>query len=165
MGDIVDKSTRSRMMSNIRGKNTQPELAIRYGLHGMGFRYRLHDNRLPGRPDIVFPKYKAVMFVNGCFWHMHHCHLFKWPSTRKGFWREKLEANAARDQRKVRECEAGGWKVLVIWECALKGKSRRGLQEVLQTASAWLQYDPASAEITGRQAYDISRESQAMRGE
>jgi DNA mismatch endonuclease, patch repair protein len=158
MGDIVDKSTRSRMMSGIQGKNTRPEVTVRCGLHSMGFRYRLHDKRLPGKPDIVFPKYKAAMFVNGCFWHMHQCHLFKWPSTRPVFWREKLEANAVRDLRKIRECEAEGWKVLVIWECALKGKSRRALHEVLQTASAWLQYDPASAEITGRQAYDPSRE-------
>ena len=93
MADVVDRKTRSRMMSGIRGKNTRPELLIRKGLHARGFRFRLHDKRLPGKPDLVLPKYSAVIFVHGCFWHGHDCHLFKWPQSRREFWRKKITRN------------------------------------------------------------------------
>lgn len=91
MADVVTPEKRSKMMSGIQGKNTKPELTIRKGLHALGFRYRLHGKTLPGKPDLVFPKYKAVIFIHGCFWHAHHCHLFKWPSTRVDFWQEKIQ--------------------------------------------------------------------------
>ncbi|MDZ7685363.1 MAG: very short patch repair endonuclease [Gammaproteobacteria bacterium] len=147
--DVVDQATRSRMMSGIKGKDTRPEILIRKGLHRLGFRYRLHGADLPGKPDLVFPKYHAVIFVHGCFWHKHDCHLFKWPSTRKEFWRQKIESNAARDERNVRQLEESGWKVLRIWECSIKGKRRRPIEEVIATAANCLQFEMQSAEVAG----------------
>ena len=97
MTDVVDRETRSRMMAGIRGKDTKPELTIRKAIHARGFRYRIHDRRLPGKPDMVFPRYRAVILVNGCFWHGHNCHLFKWPSTRVDFWKTKIERNREKD--------------------------------------------------------------------
>ena len=141
MVDVVDKKLRSRMMSGISGKNTKPEMLIRKGLHRRGFRYRLHKSDLPGKPDLVFPKYKAIILINGCFWHQHDCHLFKWPSTREEFWRKKILGNKARDERNLKIYSELGWKVLVIWECAIKGKTRRPLSEVIETAVEWLQLD------------------------
>ena len=155
MMDNVDSQTRSRMMSGIRGKDTSPELLLRSGLQRLGFRHRLgttyrwHGKLLPGKPDLVFPKYRAVIQVNGCFWHRHECHLFKWPGTREEFWRKKLSDNAARDSRNNKELEQLGWRVLVVWECAVKGRTKRNHAEVINTAANWLQYDIASAEISG----------------
>ena len=137
-------------MAGIRWKDTQPEIVIRRALHQRGFRYRLNVRNMPGKPDLVFPKYRAVVLVHGCFWHCHGCHLFKWPSTRQEFWRQKIESNAKRDARNRTELEADGWRVLVIWECAIKGKYRRPLTEVVETAANWLQFDSASAEIAGK---------------
>jgi DNA mismatch endonuclease, patch repair protein len=105
------------MMSGIRGKDTKPEMIVRRGLHRLGFRFRLHDKSLPGKPDLVFPKYKTVVFVHGCFWHRHDCKYFKWPKTRPNFWRDKILGNVERDQQHIRELEATGWQVLVVWEC------------------------------------------------
>ena len=150
MTDVVDNATRSRMMSGIGGKDTTPELLIRRELHALGFRYRLHDNALPGKPDLTFPKYKAVIQVNGCFWHRHQCHLFKWPETRREFWNKKLGANADRDKRITADLENLGWRVLTVWECALKGKTRRSVSEVAQTAANWIQFGQGSAAIEGR---------------
>src|ERR1700710_1623924 len=122
MADVVSKDVRSRMMSGIRGKHTKPEMLVRRGLHGKGFRYLLHDKRLPGKPDLVFPKHRAVIFVNGCFWHGHDCHLFKWPKSRKGFWRKKIERNHEVDKHALIAIKAAGWRYCVIWECALKSR-------------------------------------------
>ena len=138
MTDIVPKAKRSEMMAGIRGKNTKPELLIRSGLHNMGFRYRLHDSRLPGKPDIVLPKYKAIVLVNGCFWHMHECSLFKWPQTRPEFWRNKLQTNKDRDKALLTEYSALGWRTFTVWECTLKGKSRFPLDDLLGTIAKWL---------------------------
>lgn len=119
--DIVDSVTRSRMMSGIRGKNTKPELAVRRYLHGAGFRYRLHAADLPGRPDLVLPRYRAVILVHGCFWHAHQgCRYFKIPVTRSDFWETKLAGNSARDGRDIALLQAAGWRVAVVWECALR---------------------------------------------
>lgn len=120
MTDIVDSATRSRMMAGIQGKNTQPELFLRKALHAMGFRYRLGGKGLPGKPDIVFPKRRIVIFVHGCFWHMHECKYFKWPATNPQFWREKLEGNVQRDRRVAVELQSKGWTVLTVWECELR---------------------------------------------
>jgi len=149
MVDVVGSLKRSEMMAGIKGKNTRSELFIRKGLHKLGFRYQLHRKDLPGKPDLVFPKHHAVIFVNGCFWHAHHCHLFKWPSTRPEFWREKINGNVSRDERNTAACIKNGWKVLVIWECALKGKTKRNINEVIHTAANWILYDSQSAEIEG----------------
>ncbi len=124
MADVVDPATRSRMMSGIRGKNTKPELLIRKALHARGFRYRLHCD-LPGKPDICLPKYRAVIFVHGCFWHGHDCrHGAVASKTNAAFWSAKIAANRERDARKRRELEARGWHVEIVWECQLKDRSR-----------------------------------------
>ena len=148
MADVVDSATRSRMMSGIRGKNTKPELLIRKALHARGFRYRLHCD-LPGKPDICLPKHRAVIFVHGCFWHGHECHLFKWPSTRPEFWRAKIARNCEVDQAAEQRLLATGWRVATIWECALKGKSRLTLDDVVQRCADWLISDRERLMIRG----------------
>lgn len=147
--DIVSPATRSRMMSGIRHKNTKPELAIRSALHRAGFRFRLHRSDLPGRPDLVFPRYKAVLFVHGCFWHGHGCHLFRWPATRQEFWREKIEKNIARDRKQYAALEEMGWRTAILWECALKGRARLSFSEVVDTCSEWLTSNERVLEIIG----------------
>lgn len=112
-------------MSGIRAKNTKPELQIRKLLHALGFRYRLHTANLAGKPDIVLPKYRTVVFVQGCFWHGHeNCQVFRLPKTRTGFWRTKIEGNKTRDAMTRRKLESGNWKIIYVWECAIKGKSK-----------------------------------------
>lgn len=149
MADVVDAATRSRMMAGIRGKDTKPEMILRRGLHARGFRYRLHDKRLPGAPDLVFPARHAVIFVNGCFWHGHECHLFRLPSTRQEFWREKIERNRARDAAAEAALLADGWRVLTIWECALKGKDKLPRQEVLDRTADWIVNGQSRSTIAG----------------
>lgn len=146
MADVVDAATRSRMMSGIRGKNTKPELLVRRGLHRRGFRFRLHGANLPGRPDLVLPKYSAAILVHGCFWHAHDCSLAKMPKTRPDFWRQKLASNQARDVRQLRELQAMGLRTLVIWECALRGSSEL-TAFTLDRAEDWLRVGFASSEI------------------
>lgn len=136
--DIVDNQTRSRMMSGIRGKNTHPEMFIRRLLHSKGFRYRLHPKGLPGIPDIVLPKYKCVIFVHGCFWHGHECHLFKLPSSRRAFWEEKINRNQKRDKENKQILISLGWRVLSIWECSLRGKERIDKDILGVRISLWL---------------------------
>jgi DNA mismatch endonuclease (patch repair protein) len=138
------------MMAGIRGKNTKPELVVRRGLHALGYRFRLHDRVLPGKPDIVLPKWQAVILVNGCFWHGHDCSLFRWPGTRVDFWREKIGRNQARDATVKASLQEMGWRVLVVWECALKGTERIGESEVQRDASRWIRSGELSGEIRGR---------------
>ncbi|RIJ27099.1 DNA mismatch endonuclease Vsr [Henriciella mobilis] len=130
MADIVPPEVRSRMMSGIRGKDTKPEMIVRRGLHAMGFRYRLHDKRLPGKPDLVLPKYRTAIFVHGCFWHGHECHLFKWPKTRPDFWRKKIESNRTRDRSNREKIEKQGWQVIELWECELRVESSKLLDRL-----------------------------------
>lgn len=119
--DVHDKKTRSYNMSQIKGKNTKPEEIVRKYLFAQGFRYRKNDKRLPGTPDIVLPKYKTVIFVNGCFWHGHEgCRHFVWPKSNQEFWKNKITNNIERDLRKCKELEKSGWNVVVLWECELK---------------------------------------------
>jgi DNA mismatch endonuclease (patch repair protein) len=149
MADVVSPGTRSKMMSGIRGQDTRPELIVRSVLHRAGFRFRLHVRDLPGRPDLVLPKYRAVVFVQGCFWHRHQCHLFKWPATRQAFWKAKLDANRERDLRDRNLLLKQGWRVMEIWECALKGKGRLDEQQLLTALAAWLQSAETSGQIRG----------------
>lgn len=123
MTDIVSPKKRSEMMSGIKGKDTKPEILVRKALHMRGFRFLLHNKQLPGKPDIVLPKYKTVIFVNGCFWHGHDCHLFKWPKSNQAFWEEKINGTKARDIKNKDSLEKAGWHVITIWECCLKGHS------------------------------------------
>ena len=133
------------MMRGIRGSNTQPELQVRKELHARGFRYRLNAKELPGRPDIVLPKWKAVIFVHGCFWHAHQgCRYFRIPATRTEFWTQRLTANAARDARQVEQLLTMGWRVLVVWECALRNKNATTLEQVM----AFVVGDEAFAQLS-----------------
>ncbi len=125
-------------MAGIQGKNTRPEIAIRKGLHALGFRYRLHDSRLPGKPDIVLARFRTAIFVNGCFWHGHDCHLFKWPSTRPEWWRAKIEKTRVTDDAARKALLSDGWRVADVWECALKGRTRLPLEEVIGELSDWI---------------------------
>jgi DNA mismatch endonuclease, patch repair protein len=121
MADVHDKKTRSYNMSRIKGKDTKPEMIVRKFLFSKGFRYRLHDKRLPGKPDIVLPKYKTVIFIHGCFWHGHdECKYFVVPKTRTEWWLNKIIGNISNDSRNTDSLIQEGWKVLVIWECELK---------------------------------------------
>jgi len=131
MGDTITAERRSWNMSRIRGRDTAPERQLRSLLHRAGFRFRLHDRKLSGRPDIVLPKYRTAIFVHGCFWHRHSgCRNATTPSTRPEFWREKFEANVRRDESNRAALEDAGWKVLIVWECALKSDAEAVLATV-----------------------------------
>ncbi len=125
-------------MSGIRGKNTRPEALIRKQLHARGFRFRVHRRDLPGAPDIVLPKYRAVVLVNGCFWHGHDCRLFKWPKTRPEFWHQKLLGNICRDERNINRLIELGWRVCVVWECEIKGVGEAGLDRTIDELADWI---------------------------
>ena len=134
MADNHTKEVRSRNMSHIRSKNTKPEEKVRKYLFSKGFRYRKNDKRLPGKPDIVLPKYKTVIFVNGCFWHKHEgCKYFVWPKSNSEFWKEKIESNIVRDKKQYEELKNAGWHVIIVWECELKKKQRMDTLERLVT--------------------------------
>jgi DNA mismatch endonuclease, patch repair protein len=140
---------RSRMMSAIRGRDTKPEMIVRKGLHAAGFRYRLHDRALPGSPDMVFPRFRAVLFVHGCFWHGHDCHLFRWPSTSEEFWKKKIEGNRDRDRKSGDKLLYSGRRVGIIWECALKGQGRLPIDRLIELCANWLRGELPSLEIRG----------------
>jgi len=135
MSDIYTKQKRSEIMSKISGKETKPEILVRKFLFANGFRYRKNDKRYPGKPDIVLPKYKTVIFIHGCFWHGHNCPAGKLPETRKEFWRKKIQGNIDRDNRNVEELKKQGWRVIIIWQCELKNKevTEKSLNELLNT--------------------------------
>ena len=123
--DVYDKKTRSYNMSRIKSKDTKPEEIVRKYLYSQGFRYRKNDKRLPGKPDIVLPKYRTVIFVNGCFWHKHEdCSYFVWPKSNSEFWRKKIEGTVERDRQVTAKLNEAGWKVIVIWECELRAMVR-----------------------------------------
>jgi DNA mismatch endonuclease (patch repair protein) len=137
--DTVDEKTRSKMMASVRQKDTGPEMLLRKTLHRMGLRYKLHDKKLPGSPDLVFPGFRAVIFVHGCFWHRHEgCRFASTPSSRTEFWEAKFEANKARDRKNYDLLEKLGWRVLVVWECTIKKASREQLKELGKDIDEWL---------------------------
>lgn len=149
MPDVVSWETRSRMMSGIRAKDTQPEMLIRKALHARGFRYRLHVASMPGRPDMVFPRYRAVILAHGCFWHGHDCALFRLPESRREFWEAKIRRNRERDQEVDRELAADGWRRLAVWECAMRGRGRLAHKELVARIEEWLKGSGALLEIRG----------------
>ncbi len=150
MADIVDVATRRRMMAGIRAVNTKPEVRVRQILHRRGFRFRTHVAGLPGRPDIVLARFRALVFVHGCFWHGHACPLFKWPQSRPEFWRQKIERNRANDEKAVAALRKTGWRIATVWECALKGTARIGADAVGDRLSEWLRGDSTEVEISAR---------------
>lgn len=151
MADIVSSRKRSEIMSRIRGKNTRPELTIRSILHVNGFRFRLHVKGLPGKPDLFLRKYNAAIFVNGCFWHGHDCSLYRLPKSNTEFWSDKIASNRSNDSRNISELHKSGIRVMLIWECSLKGKGKISLDEVLEKSKDWLLSNQFFCEIRGTQ--------------
>lgn len=151
MTDIVDQQTRSRMMAGIKGKNTKPELTLRRALHAFGFRFRLHSNKIHGKPDLVFPKYRGIVFVHGCFWHRHEgCRYSTIPSTRREFWQTKFDSNVVRDavvRAKLLESE---WRVATVWECALRKPDQ--VETTILLLAEWLGSGTAEIEIGSAEA-------------
>lgn len=137
-------------MSGIRGRDTGPERLIRGALHRLGFRFRLHAKSVPGRPDLVLPRYGAAVFVHGCFWHGHDCSLFHLPGRRRSFWRAKIGRNAERDAEVAVQLEQQGWRQLTIWECAFRGPGRIGVEETVRRAARWITSRRTRGEIRGK---------------
>jgi len=126
MADKYSKEVRSYNMSQIKGKDTKPEMLVRKYLHAHGFRYRLHSKNLPGKPDIVLPKYKTLIFVHGCFWHGHaNCKYYVVPKTNTDFWLNKINGNLVNDRKVIKALKKDGWKVVVVWECNLKKEKKQ----------------------------------------
>jgi DNA mismatch endonuclease (patch repair protein) len=150
MVDVLTPEQRSFNMSRIRGRDTKPELLLRSGLHARGFRFRLHRRDLPGRPDLVLPRYQTAVFVHGCFWHKHGCALSKMPATRAEFWQRKIEATVTRDRLAVADLLAAGWRVLIIWECALRGPTCLERQAMLDVICHFVRSQRPLLEVCGR---------------
>lgn len=136
--DVLTLEQRRLNMSRIRSRDTAPEMLIRRGLHASGFRFRLHQRQLPGRPDIVLPRYRTVIFVNGCFWHSHGCHISRLPETQREYWQPKLDRTIQRDRDAAAALKLAGWKVVVVWECALRGRERLAEGAALAQISAFI---------------------------
>lgn len=150
MADIISPEQRSALMSRIRGKNTKIELVIRHSLHARGFRYRLGGAGLPGRPDIVLPKYRAVVFVHGCFWHGHQgCHYFRLPKSRTDFWKEKIYQNRVHDTKQFVALRENGWRVGTVWECAIRNRKRSELTVIIDKLAHWIKGTAGELEIRG----------------
>jgi len=132
MTDTVSKTRRSEIMRNVKGRHTKPEMVVRKFLHSKGLRFRIHDTKLPGKPDIKLTKYKTVIFVNGCFWHGHEqCRIYVMPKTNVEFWNDKIAKNINRDEIIINNLKELGWKIIVVWECSLKGKKKEQTLETL----------------------------------
>lgn len=147
--DVHSPARRSYNMSRIRGRDTKPEMVVRKGLHARGFRFRLQARELPGRPDLVLSRYRAVVFVHGCFWHGHSCQLFQLPATRREFWVAKIMKNRERDFLACEELRARGWRTLIVWECALRGRRRLPAGVVLDRCEEFLRGSASATEISG----------------
>jgi DNA mismatch endonuclease (patch repair protein) len=147
--DVLTVEQRRLNMSRIRGKDTKPEMLLRRGLHAAGLRFRLHGAKLPGKPDMVFPKHRAVILIHGCFWHGHDCPLFKMPATRAEFWAKKISGNRERDFRTAKALRLAGWRLLTVWECSLKGPARRPLAEVVEYCAAFIKGEAQDSELAG----------------
>ena len=136
-------------MAGVRGRDTKPELLVRRALHARGFRYRLHVAGLPGKPDVVFPRYRAIAMIHGCFWHSHDCSLFKVPGTRKDFWQGKIARNRARDQEVACVLRIAGWRLATVWECSLRGLGRMDFEALVECISKWLTTNAPELELRG----------------
>ena len=148
MADTISPENRSKNMASIRNKDTKPEIIIRKALHKQGYRYRTHAKHIPGSPDITLPKYSVAIFVHGCFWHKHDCHFFRIPKSNIDYWTLKLDRNASRDQEILKQIR-DKWRIGIVWECAIKGKTRRPLSDVTAQLSKWIHSESAFMELTG----------------
>lgn len=151
MTDVHAPEVRRKNMQAIKGRDTKPEIFIRKSLHKLGFRYRVSPSDLTGKPDIYIARYRAVIFVHGCFWHGHGCYLFQWPSTRREFWLGKIHSNVERDERTLNLLREQGYRILVVWECALKGKFKRDPAELIDDIKKWLLSGDDYAELANEQ--------------
>ena len=147
--DIVSQEKRSSMMSSIHSKNTKPEMRIRKALYSRGYRYRLHSSTILGKPDIVMRKYNAVIFIHGCFWHGHDCKLFRLPKTRTEFWENKITANRERDSKVMSILQKDGWRIAVIWECAMRGKGKMDFEDIMDSLTDWIESDSKTLILRG----------------
>lgn len=139
------------MMAGIKSKDTNLEMVLRRGLHRAGYRYRLHARDLPGSPDLVFPRHKAVIQANGCFWHGHDCELFKVPATNTAKWVTKIDRNRLRDQETTNALRSMGWRLLTVWECAVKGRPRDETDRLIERVCRWIDSGSALADFRGQQ--------------
>lgn len=147
MADVLTHEQRQKCMSAVKSGNTKPEVLLRSILHKSGLRFRLHDKKLPGKPDLVFPRYQSVIFVHGCYWHLHRCYKSTIPKTNREFWKNKLTTNKERDARNIKTLNEMGWRVMIVWECALKGKSSFPIDKVSSVIKSWLLSSEAFYEI------------------
>lgn len=145
MADTFTKEQRSRAMAAIKSKHTKPEMLVQKMLHAAGFRYRLHYKGLPGQPDLVFPRYKAVIFIHGCYWHYHGCTLSHLAKSNTDYWLPKIKRNLERDKQHVNALLESGWRVLIVWECAIRGKNKLEPATLLKRITAWLDSDKPTA--------------------
>lgn len=149
MVDRLTPAQRSELMSRIRGRDTRPEMTVRRLLHGMGFRYRLHRRDIPGTPDIVLPRWKAIVLVHGCFFHGHACPAFRLPSSNREFWERKIGRNRERDLATMKLLRARGWRVMTVWECALRGPMRLAPEMVSQALVTFIEGERGLAALKG----------------
>jgi DNA mismatch endonuclease (patch repair protein) len=149
MTDIVDRTTRSRIMSRIRSRDTRIEVLLRRALFARGFRYRLHGTCVVGHPDMYLPKYRAAIFVHGCYWHGHDCTLFRLPSTNTDFWRQKIGRNRERDRSVIMALSSAGTRVMTVWECSIRGKGPEAVGLVADRLADWLRSGQPTGEIRG----------------
>ncbi|WP_394805422.1 very short patch repair endonuclease [Kordiimonas aestuarii] len=154
--DVLTPEQRKFNMRRIKGQDTRLELMVRRELHARGFRFRLHRKDLPGSPDLVFPKYRVCLFVNGCFWHGHDCNKFKLPTTRREFWENKITGNRERDRRVIALLNEENWRVLTVWECAIRGAERLPMEDVIHNCITFMQFE------TSRLASEIRSNPQAQ---
>ena len=136
-------------MAAVRSRDTGPEVAVRKALHGRGFRYRTHVSELPGKPDIVLPRYRAAILVHGCFWHGHDCRLFRLPATRRAFWDAKIRRNRERDADVRKALRVAGWRCLTVWECALRGRERLEFGRLIEEVATWVKSAELAGELRG----------------
>ena len=147
--DSQNRDTRSRIMSKVRQKDTAPEVLLRSTLHKVGLRFRLHDRTLPGSPDLVFPRFRSVVFVHGCYWHAHGCYRSTVPKSHREFWERKFVANRRRDERVTALLQKMGWRVMIVWECSLIGRLALRPEEVVEKVRVWLMGTTEREEIAG----------------
>jgi DNA mismatch endonuclease (patch repair protein) len=145
--DVLSPEQRQLNMSRIRGKDTKPEMMLRRGLHQAGLRFRLHARELPGRPDLIFPRYHAAVLIHGCFWHGHDCPMFKLPRTRTEFWTGKIAGNRARDRQNEAALSRQGWRIMTVWECALKGPARLRPSDVIAACNDFIRGSSPQVEL------------------
>lgn len=150
MADVLTPEQRRLNMSRVRGRDTKPELLLRRSLHARGLRFRLYRRDLPGCPDLVFPRFRVALFVHGCFWHGHDCRLFKVPVTGRDFWQKKISGNARRDREVVARLRSEGWRVLTVWECALRGRGQLNVNRVVRITESFLNGTRGVLEVKGK---------------